>query len=956
MTFPAESSLGIRNNLPAGLTTFVGRKSEQAEVAELLEHVRFLTLTGAGGCGKTRVALRAASERIELHPDGVWWVELARLEQGELVPTTVSEVVGVKEVPGRTPLETLVEHFRDSRALLVLDNCEHLLAACAELVDPLLAACPILTVLATSRAPLGLPYETAWRVPSMSLPPEELDEWTEALRTSDALRLFVARAVQVRPNFRVTKSNGPSVAQICRALDGIPLAIELAAARIRMMTPQQIAAGLDDRFRLLTQGSRSVLPRHRTLEGSIDWSHELLAEGERILLRRLAIFSAGWTLDAAEEVCAGGTIESYAILDLLTTLVDKSLVTTEERGAEVRYSLLETVRQYAFKRLEGARELRETRSRHLGYVLAVAETSEPELLGAGKDDPVMSRLTDELPNLRSAMEWAAGNEPDAGLRIVAALSLFWLFTGRFREGDAVYARALDSADERATAELGRALAGRGHLAQHAGAPESAHKWAAKALEVGQACGDEKTQARALNTLGRAALLADPSNARTLLERSLEHAARAGDEWCSTSTTQALAIDHSLHDQFDEARAVLDKSYESAIRCGYRRGVAIHWWCLAWEAIFRGRLEEAESLLARSVEASDEVGDPFPKALAISYYAYLLYARGELEAAYRLAAENVQRMERTGVGLALGFANQVLGRVEMALGLLVQSREHLGRAIEADRAFAFSRSWDLEALGTLDLQEGRLEEARESASEAAEVARRIGSAWMLSGAELLLARIALAEGDSRRTDRYAHDALGRFMPRDLLLKVPECLDLLAVVAMQQESFSEAARLLGAAAAGRDSLGIVRFPAEPEFWQVIEQTTEDALGLEAYRNEIAAGGAMQIDEAVTYARRARGERKRPSRGWASLTPTELAVVDLAAQGLTNPQIGERMFISRGTVKVHLSHIFAKLDVSSRSQLAAEAARRDARSSVAPQTLHEWALAQGWRASHIPPTSDE
>jgi predicted ATPase/DNA-binding CsgD family transcriptional regulator len=927
MTSNGESTTGVHNNLPGALSTFVERRSEQAEIGELLERVRFLTLTGTGGCGKTRLALRTADDKIDLHPDGVWWVELARLDKGELVPMTVAEAVGVKEVPGRTPLETLVEHFHDRRALLVLDNCEHLLAASAELVDTLLSACPMVTILATSRAPLGLPYETAWRVPSMSLPGEELEDWTEALRTSDALRLFVARAVQVRPNFRITQSNGSSIAEICRALDGIPLAIELAAARVRMMTPHQIAAGLDDRFRLLTQGSRSVLPRHRTLEASIDWSHELLSEGERILLRRLAVFSGGWTLDAAEEVCASGAVDRYAILDLLTTLVDKSLVTTEERGAEVRYSLLETVRQYAFKRLEGAGELREVRSRHLGYYLALAEASEPELLGAVKDDAVMRRLTDELPNLRSAMEWASGHEPDAGLRIVAALSLFWLFTGRFREGDAAYARALDSADERATAERGRALAGRGHLAQHAGAPEWAHRWAATAQEVGQECGDHKTQARALNTLGRAVLLADPSNAQTLLERSLEHATRAGDQWCSTSTTQALAILHSLRDEFDQARAVLKKSYESASQLGYRRGVAIYWWCMGWEAIFRGRLEEAEDLLGRSIEASDEVGDPFPRAVATSYYAYLLYARGEFEAAYRLAAENVQRAEKAGVGLALGFANQVLGRVEMALGLLVQAREHLGRAVEADRALAFARSWDLEALGTLNQLEGRLEEARGSASEAAETARRIGSAWMLSGAELLLARIALSEGDTHRAERYVHDALGRLMPKDLLLKVPECLELLAVVAAQQESFSEAARLFGAAAGGRDSLGIVRFPAEPEFWQEIEQATKDALGLETYRNEIAGGGTMKIEEAVTYARRARGERKRPSRGWASLTPTELAVVDLATQGLTNPQIGDRMFISRGTVKAHLSHIFAKLDVSSRSQLAAEAARRGA-----------------------------
>ena len=291
-----------------------------------------------------------------------------------------------------------------------------------------------LTVLATSRAPLGVPGEVPWRVPSMSLPDEARREPIEALGQSDAVRLFIDRALQVRPNFAITAANAPPVAQICHDLDGIPLAIELAAARVRMLAPEQIARGLNDRFHLLTGGSRTVMPRHQTLEASIDWSHELLSDGERMLLRRLSVFAGGWTLDAAEGVCEGNGIDRYAVLDLLTGLVDKSLVTTDEQGAEVRYGLLETVRQYAAARLAAAREVEAVRNRHVVYLLALAERAAPDVLGAGRDHPVLRRLEAEMPNVRAALEYAAVANPQSAMQLADALTLFWLFAGRYREG------------------------------------------------------------------------------------------------------------------------------------------------------------------------------------------------------------------------------------------------------------------------------------------------------------------------------------------------------------------------------------------------------------------------------------------------------------------------------------------------------------------------------------------
>jgi predicted ATPase/class 3 adenylate cyclase/DNA-binding CsgD family transcriptional regulator len=926
--FPPLRSLDtMPNNLPGELTSFVGRRAELVQIDDSLQRVRLLTLTGTGGCGKTRLALQAAADAIDRHPDGMWWVELSRLDDSTLLPAAVISAIGLRQVPGWALLDTLVEHLRARRVVVVLDNCEHLIAACAELVDALLRACASLTILATSRAPLGVPGEITWRVPSMSLPPESQREPTKALRQSDAVSLFVDRAMQVRPDFVITAANAPAVAQICHDLDGIPLAIELAAARVRMMAPPQIARALSDRFHLLTGGTRTVMPRHQTLQASIDWSHELLSDGERTLLRRLSVFAAGWTLDATEQVCPGDGINRYDVLDLLTGLIDKSLVTTNEHGPETRYRLLETVRQYATARLADTGEIDGLRDRHLAYHLALAEAAVPLVLGAGRDDPILHSLATELPNLRAALERAAVNDPDAALRLADALTLFWLFTGRYREGDAAYARALDTAGEEPTPLRGRVLAGRGKLALFGGAYEPAYGWAKAALEVGEACGDLLTQGRALDALGMLASISDPARGRALLERSVQLAIQAGDDWCQTSASQMLAITWVLQDEFDAARPVLNDAYGTATRLGYRRGFAWHWICLGWEATLRGRLDEARELLTRSVAASDEVGDPITNGLANGYLVYIQLACGDTELAYSLADTTLERVQETGAGLPLGVANHMLGRTEMALGQLPAARGHLETAAEVERRSGsiYLLTWHLSLLGTLERIDGNVAAAHRHAEEALELAQRVGSGWMQAHAERLLGRLALAAGEVTEAERYVHDALSRLVAKGFALDIPECLDVLAAIAATQESFEEAARLLGAAAAGRAQLGIVRFPPEPQFWSSVQVPTREALGPDGYDAAFAAGAALGTDEAVAYVRRARGERKRPSRGWNSLTPTELDVVRHIAAGLTNRQIGQRMFISPGTVKAHLAHIFTKLDTPSRSRLAAEATRR-------------------------------
>lgn len=661
LEFPPLRSLGtLLNNLPAELTSFVGRSTELVEVGELLGQVRLLTLTGAGGCGKTRLAMQAATGAMEGHLDGVWWVEFTGLEDTALVPAAVIGAIGVRELPGKGPLGTLVAYLRARRALLVLDNCEHVLAACAELADALLRACPSLTVLSTSRAPFGLPGETAWRVPSMSLPADAYRDPVEVLRNSDAVRLFIDRATQVRPDFGITEANAPAIAQICKELDGIPLAIELAAARVRMLAPAQIADRLGDRFHLLTDGTRTAVPRQQTLQASIDWSYELLSEGERTLLRRLSAFTGGWTLDAAEQVCGSEGIDHHAVLDLLTGLVDQSLVTTAEHDVEVRYGLLETVRQYATARLSDPDELHGVAERHLAYYVGLAERAEPVVLRAGRDDPVLQRLATELPNLRAALERAAEIDPAAaGKRFDLLLALgdaqWW--AGHVSEASATFQSATFLARQfKDPHRLAEAALRVGEVG-YGGAYMEAWSFDPVKVEVLDealaALGEQETvlRVRVLARLATALYLSpfDSLARRDSLSRaSVELARRLPDGptlayalharhlavWGPDNVEERVALSAEIIDLAQQAgdfaleitghvwqlsdlfeigdMAGADRELEAhealARRVGYPQFIAHSVMFRATQAMWRGEFADAEALAQRSLAIGDQVGD------------------------------------------------------------------------------------------------------------------------------------------------------------------------------------------------------------------------------------------------------------------------------------------------------------------------------------------------------------
>ena len=537
---PLRSLQAFANNLPLQVSSFVGRAQEMAKIQELLGQHRLVTLTGAGGTGKTRLALQAAAERLEEYGDGVWFADLAPLSDAALVVGTLAGVIGVSEEADRPLLETLTEVLRSQKTLLVLDNCEHVVGACAALAQSLLQSCPGVRVLATSREALNIAGERAWRVPALSVPdPQRLPvsekDLGAVLMEYDSVRLFVERARAQRGEFVLGRGNATAVAQICRRLDGIPLALELAAARVRSLSVEQINERLDDRFRLLTGGSRTALPRQQTLRALIDWSYDLLDARGKTLLARLSVFAGGWSLEAAESVCAADGAEDWEVLDLLSGLVNKSLVVYDEEEGS-RYRLLETVRQYASEILGASEAAANSRARHRDYFLSLAEEAEP-LLNGPEQASWLSRLEREHDNLRAALSWCEaeawpeqGSESEGGgtdsaaawLRLCVALGRFWEVRGHYGEGRLWLKRVLQRTEGRPISVMrARALNWAGTLAWRQGGFGTARALFEESLSGFRQIGDKKGAANALNNLGNVVHhQGDYDAARAFFEESL----------------------------------------------------------------------------------------------------------------------------------------------------------------------------------------------------------------------------------------------------------------------------------------------------------------------------------------------------------------------------------------------------------------------------------------------------
>jgi predicted ATPase/DNA-binding CsgD family transcriptional regulator len=600
------------SQLPRELSSFVGREREIARLAGQLLSTRLLTLTGPGGVGKTRLALAVAARARSEFVDGANFVSLAQIADPPMVPTAVVGALGLRPERNRPALETLLSRLRDSELLLVLDNCEHLLAGCSPLADALLRACSGVRILATSREPLALAGETVWAVPPLTLPDRRQATSVDGLLTSEAARLFVERAASAQSTFALRVEQAPVVAEICRRLDGVPLAIELAAVLVRSLTVAQIANRLEDRFRLLSRGPRAGPPRHQTLRAAVDWSYELLPEPERVLFNRLSVFMGGWTLEAAETVCTGGPVQSVEVVQLLARLVDRSLVVAEEQSGAMRYRLLDTLRQYGAERLADTADEARLRDRHRDWCVRLAEAGERDIWRADQLECVQ-RLQYEHDNVRAALGWTLvrGGDPEPGLRIAAAMVRFWDVHGDLREGMRWLADLLALPAARGgTLGWARALTAHGYLTVLRGDRAKAIALLDESLTFWRKLGDPRALAVALFFRGLAVAWtgSDLNVALPIFTESLALAQERGPRWTAYFCLYCLGETARVHGDLPRAEALLGQSLSLATAANERWGAFHALFSLAFLALMRGERQLANDLAQRSLTLSLELGD------------------------------------------------------------------------------------------------------------------------------------------------------------------------------------------------------------------------------------------------------------------------------------------------------------------------------------------------------------
>jgi predicted ATPase/class 3 adenylate cyclase len=842
--FPAlhVSDDGAAHGLPVQLTSFIGRHAEMVDVRRLLTDHRLVTLVGAGGVGKTRLAVQVAA-KLGGDFGSVWYLDLAPISQPDLVPATLARALGLPNQPGGSPTDSALRFLTDLPAVLVLDNCEHLLDATADLVTAVIDACSRVRMLTTSREPIGVAGEVSWRVPSLSV-------------TNEAVELFNDRARRVRPDFRGTGETAVTVVEICERLDGLPLAIELAAARVRALSPVEILDGLHDRFRLLTGGARTAVRRQQTLLASVDWSHALLTHPERILFRRLAVFVGGFDLDAAQFVCGSSDVQRYQVLDELTLLVDKSLVVADDTSGRTRYRLLETVRQFADEKLSESGEADNVRTYHRDYYTAVA--AQLDSAASAVDEKRLERAETEIDNLRAAFRWSHGNtDTERALTLASSLQPLWLTRGHLQEGlawlDAAVAATSADQSNPSPARV-RAVADKALLVAWNGYPEGAEE-AQQALSIARELNDPGLLARALMAVGTLTAFADPARADPYFAEAAHIAREIGDRWrlsqillrqavASIYTGDIIAADTAAGEALQLADAIGDRFNSRQCR-----------WVIGWAQTYRGDLAGAVARLREVTDEATAANDGLMRVIGLLTTGLALAYQGDSVGAEAVAG--IVLKESSGLAeFYEGYGHVVLAVAALAAGESAAA----WRACKAARQFT-----DLvPATGVIYMWAARAPLAcgdLHAAGEWADTVVSLTKGCDLSAALATRARVAIGRGEPEQAARDAHDALTVAARLRAHLIVPDILECLAELAINTDSHREAARLFGAADTARRRMGAARFKIHQNDFDASIAVSRTALSDKEFHAAWAEGAALSIDDAIGYARRGRGVRKRP-----------------------------------------------------------------------------------------------
>ncbi len=855
------------HNLPMQLTSFIGREKEIARVKNQLNAHRLVTLTGAGGTGKSRLSLQIASELLEKFTDGVWLVELAALSDPKRVPLAVARALGLRETTVSDAVSLLENFIEVKHLLLILDNCEHLIEACASLADALLHACPHISILASSREALEIEGEASFRVPPLAFPLAGTS--LENLEQYEAVRLFVERAETASPEFAINIQNAPAVTQLCQRLDGIPLALELAAARVKLLSVDEITHRLDDRFHLLTGGSRAALPRYQTLRASIDWSYELLSPAEKAFLQRLSVFAGGWFLEAAEYVGCGNDIQPCEVLDLLGQLVNKSLVSVEaEVLSNTHYRMLETIRHYAQEKLLEAGSAQAARDRHLNYFLYLAESVEHKIRGPDQN-VITTMLGADLENLRLALDWSIegkdnpGWTPDPGYKLASALLWFWnsqsLFTFALE-----WLEHLLEAEAKSTGEepvhvarvkiRAKALRIAGYLAMNAGDIEKATIFSEQSYSLYKSIKDDGKigLAYAIWNLGHIAFIrGDLSQSEKLMEACFEIFKEEGDRFGEGESDLVFGLIALSQRKYEQANRYYEMNLALRKEIGDQDGAAYTLLSLGNVACFQRKFDKATLLTTESLQVAAAIKNSFILQWGSYNLGLIDWIQGNFEQAVSHINEMMSICRQTGDIYSITYGLYILSTLSLSQGNLANAQEFLeeslSTSLKKDMAHLLCGS------GALALAEGNLEQATDNYSKVLEGKFEDVYISQEAIAHYGIGKIAYKKGDLDNAKQKFHQAIGKWVGLDWLFWNDElALEGLSFLSLSEKQMERAARLLGATEGWHQIFKFTRTPLERQGRESAITSLQQALGEKAFATAWEEGQAMTLEQAIEYAK--------------------------------------------------------------------------------------------------------